>query len=73
MASLAWSGLAWSWWSEWSGCFLVELSALAVLRAERVGAGAAVAETRSGGGQCQVEQVVQDPGQSLALGLDGGD
>ncbi|ANB07297.1 hypothetical protein SAM40697_3339 [Streptomyces ambofaciens] len=50
MASLAWSGLAWSWWSEWSGCFLVELSALAVLRAERVGAGAAVAETRSGGG-----------------------
>lgn len=41
---------AWSWCSDWSGCSLVWLSALALLRAERVGAAGAVAETRSSGG-----------------------
>ncbi|WP_308040652.1 replication initiator [Streptomyces sp. PSKA30] len=36
---------AWSWCSDWSGCFLVWLSALAVLRAERVGAAGAGRQT----------------------------
>lgn len=46
----AWSASAWSWCSEWSSFFLLWSSALARLRAERVGAAGAVAETRSGGG-----------------------
>jgi hypothetical protein len=46
----AWRTSAWSWCSEWSGCFLLWLSALAILRAERRGAAGAVAETWSGGG-----------------------
>lgn len=39
-----------TWYSGWSGCFLLWLSALAVLRAEWPGAAGAVAETGSGGG-----------------------
>lgn len=41
---------AWSWRSGSSGCLLVWLSVSATLRAEWPGAGAAVAETGSGGG-----------------------